>query len=191
MNASTVQMFSTDALDLFPQNCQGFPQDGATMIPIQVHIAQIPAQPLLTQSIEPFSAVCSETSEINTVTPSDQIQSIIQQAREAWLTGDAVAFAALFVAEGEFIAPGNRWIGPEQIRQAAADYASAYDVLQINIRQIIQVGDRAVVEWYWQDREKATGNETQADDAIVIDFQAGCIARWREYIDAISPQGSD
>lgn len=158
------------------------------MIPIQVHIAQIVSAPLLSQLVEPSSAVCPEANEINTMTPPDQIQSIIQQARSAWLTGNAAAFAALFAAEGEFIAPGNRWVGPDQIRQAAAAYAAAYDVLRIDIRQVIQANERAVVEWYWQDREKSTGQESQADDAIVIDFQAGCITRWREYIDAVSPQ---
>ena len=121
---------------------------------------------------------------------SDSIQLIIQQAREAWLTGNADAFAALFAAEGEFMAPGNRWVGPDQIHQAAAEYAAAYDVLTIEIHQIIQASDRAVVEWYWQDREKATGKETRADDAIVIHFHAGRIVRWREYIDAVSPQQS-
>ena len=116
----------------------------------------------------------------------EAIQLIIQQAREAWLTGNADAFAVLFATEGEFIAPGNRWVGPDQIRQAAADYAAAYDVLRIDIRQVIQASDQAVVEWRWQEREQATGKETEAEDAIVINFQAGCITRWREYIDVVS-----
>ncbi|MDJ0703584.1 MAG: nuclear transport factor 2 family protein [Leptolyngbyaceae cyanobacterium MO_188.B28] len=119
--------------------------------------------------------------------PPDSIQQIIQQARESWLVGNADEFAALFAAEGEFIAPGNRWVGPDQIHQAAAEYAAAYDVLRIEIHQIIQTGDRAVVEWYWQDREKSTGKETRAEDAIVIHFHSGRIFRWREYIDTVSP----
>lgn len=118
---------------------------------------------------------------------SEQCRSIIQQAAEAWITGDADTFASLFLPDGEFIVPNNRWVGTEKIRQVAADFATDYEV-KIEIRRIIVEDERAVVEWYWSDTQKATGKCNQADDAIVVDFRAGKISRWREYIDATSPK---
>ena len=117
---------------------------------------------------------------------SEQYRSIIQQAAEAWITGDADTFASLFLPDGEFIVPNNRWVGVAKIRQVIADFAADYEV-KITIRSIIVEGNQAVVEWYWSDKEKATGKCNQAEDAIVVDFRAGKISRWREYIDATSP----
>lgn len=116
-----------------------------------------------------------------------EIRSIVQQAKNAWETGNADEFASLFASDGEFCVPGNRWVGQEAIRQVAADFALQSSDVKIEIRRIILEGDRAVVEWYWEDTENATGHRNQADDAIVIDFAAGQIRRWREYIDAQTP----
>ena len=121
---------------------------------------------------------------------SEQIRSIIQQASEAWITADADAFSALFLTDGEFIVPNNRWVGQRSIRQVAVDFAAQYEVTKIEIRQLIVEDDRAVVEWYWEDREKATGKCNQAEDAIVINFRSGKISRWREYIDVTSSKCS-
>ncbi|UBF27067.1 nuclear transport factor 2 family protein [Kovacikia minuta CCNUW1] len=114
-------------------------------------------------------------------------QSIIHQARDAWLTGNGDAFANLFTADGELIVPGQRWVGRAAIRQAVIDFSAAYSVIKIDIRRIVADGNQSVVEWHWQDTEKATGKRSAADDAIVIDFKAGQITRWREYIDAKTP----
>lgn len=116
----------------------------------------------------------------------EEVQSVIQQARDAWITGDANSFAALFLPNGEFIIPGNRWVGQAAIRKVAADFASAYTDVRIDIRRIVVQGSQAVVEWHWQETEKATGENSSADDAIVIDFQESYISRWREYIDTKS-----
>ncbi|MGK7924067.1 MAG: nuclear transport factor 2 family protein [Spirulina sp.] len=116
---------------------------------------------------------------------SEQCRSIIHQAAEAWITGDADTFASLFLPDGEFIVPNNCWVGTAKIKQVAADFAADYEV-KIEIQRIIVDGDRAVVEWHWSDIEKATGKCNQADDAIVVDFKMGKISRWREYIDATS-----
>ena len=115
---------------------------------------------------------------------SEQYRSIIQQAAEAWIKEDADAFASLFVPDGEFIVPNNRWVGLEKI---TADFVADYEV-KIAIRRIIVEGSQAVVEWNWSDREKATGKCNQAEDAIVIDFKVGKISRWRECIDSTSPK---
>lgn len=117
----------------------------------------------------------------------EEMRSLIQQARNAWIAGDADVFANLFVPNGEFIVPGNRWVGQAAIRKAAADYASAYSDVKIDIRRIIIDGERVVVEWHWEDRENGTDRRNKADDAIVIDFEADGIRRWREYIDTETP----
>jgi uncharacterized protein (TIGR02246 family) len=113
-----------------------------------------------------------------------QIEAAIAQARNAWIEGNAKGFASLFLPEGEFIVPGKRWVGREQIHQAVLDYVSAYSEVKIDIRRIVIDGNCAFVEWYWQDKENATGKVSQADDAIAVDFQDGLISRWREYIDS-------
>jgi uncharacterized protein (TIGR02246 family) len=120
--------------------------------------------------------------ESRLITPAE-IRAVIQKARKILIAGDGTAFAALFTADGEFIVPGNRWVGRASIEKAIADFAAAYTEVQVDILQIVVEGDRAVVEWHWQDREKATGRHSRADDAIVIDFQNAQIGRWREYID--------
>lgn len=116
----------------------------------------------------------------------EEIRSCIQQAADAWMTGDANAFAELFIPNGEFIVPGDRWIGQAAIRQVAADFAAAYSDVKIEIQHIVIEGNSAVVEWHWQETETATGKCGVADDAIAIDFQNGRISRWREYIDTQS-----
>ena len=113
-------------------------------------------------------------------------EDVNQQASEAWIKEDARAFATLFLPDGEFIVPNNRWVGQTAIEQVAADFFAPYEVIKIEIRQLIVEDNRAVVEWYWEDREKATGKCNRADDAIVINFKAGKISRWREYIDVRS-----
>lgn len=113
-------------------------------------------------------------------------RSLIQQAADAWLTGDAKAFAALFTPDGEFVVPGDQYIGRSAIQRVAAEFAAGHASVQIEIRRILVAGDQAVVEWYWQDRDDRTGKITQAEDAIVVDFQGNYIRRWREYIDTQS-----
>ncbi|HEY9643647.1 MAG TPA: SgcJ/EcaC family oxidoreductase [Coleofasciculaceae cyanobacterium] len=120
----------------------------------------------------------------------EEIHLIIQQARNAWETGNADAFASLFTSDGEFCVPGNRWVGQEVIRQIAADFSLRSSDVKVEIRRIMVEGNQAVVEWYWEDTETATGRRNRADDAIVIDFEAGRIRRWREYIDTQTPHVS-
>jgi uncharacterized protein (TIGR02246 family) len=114
----------------------------------------------------------------------EQIQVAIAQASNAWIEGNAYQFASLFLPEGEFIVPGDRWMGRERIHQAVLDYTSAYSEVKIEIRRLVVDGNYAFVEWHWEDKEKATGKVSKADDAIAIDFQDGLISRWREYIDS-------
>ena len=117
---------------------------------------------------------------------AQQIRRMIEQAQHHWESGDADAFAALFTLEGELIVPGQRWVGPEQIKRAVSDFSSAVSNVQIHVHRIIVDGNQAVVVWHWQERDRATEQLSQAEDAIVIDFQGDRISCWREYIDTQS-----
>lgn len=117
----------------------------------------------------------------------EKIRSIIEQASQAWMTGNVDAFANLFAPDGKFIVPGHSYVGVAAIKQVMSEFAATHSDVKIEIKQIIADGDHAVVEWFWQDTETQTGKQQKAEDAIVIDFQEGLISRWREYIDSQTP----
>lgn len=142
---------------------------------------------ILTILIANFALAQSSIQPKPEVVQTKAIHASIDRARESWIQGDAAAFAALFTARGEFIVPGNRWIGPEAIRQVATDFAANSANVTIEIRRILVAGNQALVEWHWEDTEKSTGKSNRADDAIVIDFTGTQISRWREYIDTQTP----
>lgn len=119
---------------------------------------------------------------------AQQMETIINQAKRAWLSGDGSAFANLFSTDGEFIAPGKHYRGQDQILQAFQEFMSTTAVTAIEIRNVVAQSNQAVVEWYWEERMRDTGEVSKAEDAIAIDFQGGRIRRWREYIDADSPE---
>lgn len=123
-----------------------------------------------------------------TLMEPEEIRAIVQKARQAWMMGDAEALAALFTSSGKLIVPGQTYQGVAAIRAAASDFFSTHSDVKIEIRQIIVEGSQAMLEWHWEDTEIATGKQTQADDAIAIDFQSGQISRWREYIDTANPK---
>ncbi|MEP0811963.1 nuclear transport factor 2 family protein [Coleofasciculus sp. FACHB-SPT9] len=83
----------------------------------------------------------------------EDIRIAIAQARDAWIARDGEALAALFTPNGEIIVPGQRWQGQERIRQEVAHFAQQYSDVRIEIQQVIVDGDRAVVEWYYEDTE--------------------------------------
>ncbi|MGB3138620.1 MAG: nuclear transport factor 2 family protein [Nodosilinea sp.] len=114
-----------------------------------------------------------------------EIQATIQAAIAAWTQGRAEEFANLFAEDGEFIVPGHRWVGPEAIRQVTADFIQDHEAT-ISIQHILIQDQHAAIEWQWQETNKSTGENSQANDVIMIDFVDGKIQRWREYIDAQS-----
>ncbi|MDY6782383.1 MAG: SgcJ/EcaC family oxidoreductase [Cyanobacteriota bacterium] len=112
-----------------------------------------------------------------------QPESIIEQAKQAWIEGNPGAFSSLFCTNGEFIVPGNRWVGRDDIHKAIADFSETHSGVKIEITNLVIQGDRAILEWSWEDRVIETGCRNKADDAIAVDFKNGKISRWREYID--------
>ena len=115
-----------------------------------------------------------------------EMRSLIERAAESWTKGNAKAFAALFTPEGEFVVPGQKWVGVAAIEKVAAEFAQSNAQVKITIHRIIIEQQQAVVEWQWHETDN-NGKQTQADDAIVVDFVDGKIKRWREYIDSKTP----
>ena len=115
------------------------------------------------------------------------IRTLIEQARNAWVARDAHAISQMFTPNGELIVPGQHWQGREEIRAQVDRFAQQYVDVKVDIQRIIIEGNQAVVEWHYEDTEKATNLRNKADDAIVIDFKDGLIERWREYFDTKTP----
>ncbi|HEY9626966.1 MAG TPA: SgcJ/EcaC family oxidoreductase [Coleofasciculaceae cyanobacterium] len=126
--------------------------------------------------------VLSAPSQTQRLT-SSEIRTMIQQSRDAWVKGDAAAFAALFTDDGELIVPGQRWQGRRAIETETANFVRQFSVA-IEIQKVLVEGNQAAIEWDWQETPKAGGQTRQTQDAILIEFEAGQIRRWREYIDA-------
>ncbi len=130
-----------------------------------------------------FSIIFSTAAFANQYRKQQNIRVLLKQARDAWVARDANALAQIFAPDGELIVPGKRWHGQAEIREEVSRFAQQSTDVKIEIRRIIVEGNQAVVEWYYEDTEKATGLCHKADDAIIVDFKDGHISRWREYFD--------
>ena len=124
-----------------------------------------------------------DLAESKNISSPQQIRAIVKQAQNAWVARDADALAQLFKPDGVLIVPGQRWRGQAKIREEVAKFSRLYTDVQITIHRTIVEGNRAAVEWHYEDTEKATGKRSQADDAIVIEVTNGRISYWREYFD--------
>jgi len=111
----------------------------------------------------------------------ETIRAIVQQAAHACMTKNAQAFADLFAVNGEIILPDHHLIGKAAIQKITADYLYTLIDIKININRVMVEGDQAFVEWCWQDRHRNTGQQKCRENAIVLEFKSGLIARWREY----------
>jgi len=112
------------------------------------------------------------------MTPTE-IQTLIQLAKDACVAKEGKAFASLFSTEAELIVGRDRVVGRGEIEAISTEYFRTCHAVTITIHRTIVSGDRAVVEWTWE--AIAKGKRDRSDNAIVMDFQAGFIARWREY----------
>ena len=124
-----------------------------------------------------------DRAESKHISSPQEIRAIVEQAKNAWVARDADALAQLFTPDAQLIVPGQRWQGQAKIREEVAKFARLYTDVQITVHRTIVDGNRAAVEWHYEDTEKATGKRSQADDAIVIEVTNGRISYWREYFD--------
>jgi len=114
------------------------------------------------------------------------IRSLIEQAKNAWISRDIDAITELFTLDGELIVPGQISKGRARIREQLANFAQQYIDVNITIQRIVIDGNQAAVEWHYEDTEKSTGKRNQADDAIILEVKDGQICYWREYFDTHS-----
>jgi uncharacterized protein (TIGR02246 family) len=127
-----------------------------------------------------------DLSEAQNISPHQEINALIIQAKDAWIARDADALAQLFTPDAQLIVPGQRWQGQTKIREEIAKFGQFYTNVTITIQRTIVDGNCAAVEWHYEDTEKATGQRNQSDDAIVIEVKNGLISYWREYFDTNS-----
>ncbi|MEO1592390.1 MAG: nuclear transport factor 2 family protein [Cyanobacteria bacterium J06632_22] len=112
------------------------------------------------------------------------VEETVKKAAQAWRDENVEAFTSLFSMSGVMIAQQHRWVGKGNIRQAFTEFFSRNTDVKITIHQILIQENHAAVEWRWQERNRETGAVSNAEDAILIDFDSnGQILRWREYID--------
>ena len=105
----------------------------------------------------------------------------IAAAAEACREKDAVGFASLFTFDGELVLAGGQKIkGQEAIARVTAAYFATCEEICIEIEDIRWDGDRAVVEWLWDSRDRITRESKQRENTIVLHFREKAIASWRE-----------
>lgn len=111
------------------------------------------------------------------------IKQIVERQVDAWETADSDKVVADFAEDSLFIVPGSTFRGKQQIKEVAKNYFSEFTATKVTIKRIIVNGNEGTVEWSWSDKNKTTGEESQAEDAIVFELEEGKIKYWREYID--------
>lgn len=111
------------------------------------------------------------------------IKQLVERQANAWKNGDSDKIIADFVEDCLFIVPGSTFKGKRQIKESAESYFAEFAETQITIKRIIANGTEGAIEWNWSDKNKKTGEITQAEDAIIFELEGGKIKYWREYID--------
>jgi uncharacterized protein (TIGR02246 family) len=120
--------------------------------------------------------------------PVDQrIKQIVERQAKAWETAESDKIIADFAEDSLFIVPGFTYRGKQQIKESAETYFAKFTDTKITIKRIIVKGNEGAVEWSWSEKNRKTGEESQAEDALVFELEAGKIKYWREYIDKQSP----
>lgn len=118
----------------------------------------------------------------------DEIRAAIETQIRAWQTGDAELLAGWFAPEGEIIVAGKCIRGHAALKATVARFASRHRDVRVTLHRIICGDDYAAVEYRWEDTKIETGERYVADDSVWVDFDAGLITRWREYVDNDTPK---
>lgn len=111
------------------------------------------------------------------------VQQLVERQAKAWETADSDKIIADFAEDSLFIVPGSTFRGKQQIKEAAEQYFAEFADTKVTIKRIITNENEGAVEWSWSDRNKKTGEISQAEDAIIFELEAEKIKYWREYID--------
>lgn len=126
--------------------------------------------------------VANITESIN-MNRKQAIADIVNRQAQAWQNADAAAIVADFAADATFMVPGSTFKGEQAIREAAQNYFDQFTETKIKIKRIIAEDNEGAVEWDWTDKNKQTGKQSYAEDAIIFALQDGKITYWREYIE--------
>lgn len=118
-----------------------------------------------------------------------KIKQMVERQIHAWESADSDKLIADFAEDSWFIVPGSTFRGKQQIKEVAKKYFSEFTDTKVTVKRIIVDGNEGTVEWSWSEKNKTTGEESQAEDAIVFELEEGKIKYWREYIDK-QPQGN-
>jgi uncharacterized protein (TIGR02246 family) len=125
--------------------------------------------------------------ELESIDP--KIKQMVERQIHAWESADSDKLIADFAEDSWFIVPGSTFKGKQQIKEVAKKYFSEFTDTKVTVKRIIVNGNEGTIEWSWSDKNKTTGEESQAEDAIVFELEEGKIKYWREYIDK-QPQGN-
>ena len=112
-----------------------------------------------------------------------RIEQLVERQANAWETGDSDKIIADFAEDSLLVVPGSTFRGKQQIKEAAEQYFAEFTDTKVTIKRIITNGNQGAVEWSWSDRNKKSGEISQAEDAIMFELEAEKIKYWREYID--------
>ncbi|BAU66661.1 unknown protein [Stanieria sp. NIES-3757] len=111
------------------------------------------------------------------------IGAMVQRQASAWENANSSAIVRDFAEDAIFIAAGTKFEGKEATKQAAEDYFAQFTDTKVTIKRIIIDEFQGAVEWDWSDRNKKTGQISQAEDAIIFELKDSKIVYWREYIE--------
>ena len=121
------------------------------------------------------------------VSTKEEITQMVRRQARAWEEQNVMAIADDFAEDAIFIAAGFRFEGKQRIQQAARDYFNQFHNTSVEIERIIIDGNEGAVQWDWSDRNRQSGQEGFAEDAIIFELENGKIVYWREYIEKKKP----
>ena len=135
-------------------------------------------------------AKCSITMHLPETQPVDpEIQELVARQAKAWEAADSNKLIADFADNCLFVVPGSKFNSKQEIKEAADSYFGHFTDIQVTIKRIIWKGSEGAIEWAWSEKDRETGKESQAEDAIIFEVEGSQIKYWREYIDKKSNEG--
>jgi uncharacterized protein (TIGR02246 family) len=134
--------------------------------------------------IQVFILITSLSFFLGLMNSESNLQALVQRQANAWETGDVSSIVQDFAPNATFKAAGYTFQGIEAIQKTVEDYFNGFTDVKITIKRMIIEGNQGAVEWDWSDRQKKTGEYSEAEDAIIFEVQDdGKIIYWREYIE--------
>ncbi|MGB3534853.1 MAG: nuclear transport factor 2 family protein [Microcoleaceae cyanobacterium] len=112
------------------------------------------------------------------------LQALVERQATAWETGDVASIIRDFAPNAIFKAAGYTFEGIDAIEKTAEDYFKKFTDIKVTIKRIIIQENMGAVEWEYRDRNRETGEGSDAEDSIIFEVEDnGKIIYWREYIE--------